>query len=593
MRKAAISRITATILAVFLLSAVSVPQDTDASLPNRTDLSVLILVDVSPSAEYGLDAIKKATASLVERLDGANVSVIAFSEDRKTIGNFGEAKLRIIEKIRRIDVGGGTSVYDVLDYALADHFQTISGPRAIILISDAVDTTSRRTNHSKLMKLASESGIAIFPIYLDSYEQYAGPVFIRSAPGNSVFADIVGQIIRQRGISIPQARGTSKSEYAQGRSFLEMISSVSGGRIFEPEFSENGLLDAAANVAGLLKEIQQELKSDPEMYAKWSRNFTSVSGESGCVFGDIWKFARRPSFVDVKEWNDVDAPKELGRHGIYGDVPVVITIDAQGNILKARAFGGRPELRSIAEAAVKDARFEPPLLCDGEEVVVQIRSFRFDRPKSLSKIGKKREKAGEELVEALGELSKNDKKRAPAEVFENASRLYQELGDNFGAAFIAKETGLYILRNKEYDKAIEHLKNSLDIYQANNAAYEVARLNQLLGQVYAAMGRNGEALSWFTKSIEAYSEFDDHTSKARILSDFAAIHSENGKDELALKALEKSVVLFELGTGAIHSIPQPHAFRTRRSHWTVWRTCTSTWETAKRRLNISGEHCPI
>ncbi|QQS40225.1 MAG: tetratricopeptide repeat protein [Acidobacteriota bacterium] len=553
MRKAAKSRITAIILSVLVTAASSAPQSTASPAQARKDLSVLILIDVSPSAQYGLEAVKKAVVSLVEQLEDTDVSVVAFSEDRKILGNFGEARSRILERINRLDVGTGSSVYDVLGYALEDHFRTISGPRAIVLFSDAVDTTSRKIGHATLVNLAGESGVAIFPVYLDTFDQYTG--FSSAIPPgiNSVFADIIQQAIKQRGGSFGRQlgtpKGTSKSEYAEGRVFLESITSVTGGRIFEAELSEVGLLEAAANVAGLLREIRRELNSDPEMFAKWSRRLTSIPGDSGCLHGDGWRIAKRPAFVGVKDLETAKVPKELGKNGIYGEVPVVFTIDEQGKVLQARAFAGRPELRPIAEAAAKGVQFEPPLLCDGEKAVIQIRSYTFDRPKSLNKIGKQREKAADEVVKALERLAKDGTKRDPAEVFEKASSLYQEIGDSFGTAFISGETGLYYLRNKEYGKAIGHLQAALDGYKANGAGYEAARMSRIIGQIHAANGRNVEAVSSFARSIEEFEEFEDHTSKARILSDLAAVHISEGKDDLALRALEESVVLFEMGTG--------------------------------------------
>ena len=138
----------------------------------------------------------------------------------------------IYKAIKRADFGGGTSLYDAVDFTLAKRLNGIQGRKAIVLFTDGVDTASSKSNYDQTLALAEESDSLIFPIYYDTFEKTR--------------AD-------QLGVWGPPAPGTTAREYAVGKRYLEELASYTGGRVFQPESTPGGLQNAFEGIAEELR----------------------------------------------------------------------------------------------------------------------------------------------------------------------------------------------------------------------------------------------------------------------------------------------------------------------------------------------------
>jgi VWFA-related protein len=74
--------------------------------------------------------------------------------------------------IRRARAGGGTSLYGALDTAIGILNRTV-GRKAIVLLTDGVDTTSVGVTSESTVRAADESHIAIYPVQYDTYGDFA------------------------------------------------------------------------------------------------------------------------------------------------------------------------------------------------------------------------------------------------------------------------------------------------------------------------------------------------------------------------------------------------------------------------------------
>src|SRR5262249_43372683 len=136
--------------------------------------------------------------------------------------------------------GQGTSLYDAVDTALRKKLSKIDGRKAIVLFTDGVDTTSKRT-YDETLDEAEESESLIFPIYYNTYFDNLGGL-----------GGINGGNIPQTG-GIPGTRGTSASDYALGRQYLSDLAAYTGGRVFRPESTPGGLTAAFEGIAEELR----------------------------------------------------------------------------------------------------------------------------------------------------------------------------------------------------------------------------------------------------------------------------------------------------------------------------------------------------
>jgi len=67
-------------------------------------------------------------------------------------------------------IASGTSFYSALDLVLRERMSKISGRKAIVLLSDAVDTSSPKTSAADVLRQIAETDILIYPIQYDTYD---------------------------------------------------------------------------------------------------------------------------------------------------------------------------------------------------------------------------------------------------------------------------------------------------------------------------------------------------------------------------------------------------------------------------------------
>ena len=202
--------------------------------------TVILLIDTSPSTEYKIDEIRSAAVAFVDQLKPHDqVMVIEFDANVHVLTETTSDRQLIYKGIKRADFGGGTSLYDAVDFSLKKRLNKIEGRKAIVLFTDGVDTTSTRSTYDKTLGLAEESDSMIFPIYYNTY-------FDNMRMGSNFPPSIFGQ-----------PRPPSAEDYALGRRYLEELADYTGGRVFRPESTPGGLTNAFEGIAEELRRQYQ------------------------------------------------------------------------------------------------------------------------------------------------------------------------------------------------------------------------------------------------------------------------------------------------------------------------------------------------
>ena len=206
--------------------------------------SVILLIDTSPSTAYKIEEIQRAAIAFVDQLEPQDsVTVIEFNQSIRVLTEATNDRAAIYKAIRRTDFGGGTSLYDAVDFSLQKRLSKIEGRKAIVLFTDGVDTTSRKARYETTVNDAEEADALIFPIYFNTYFSNNGGT--GSAP--NVNGGIIFTGRRNTG------NGTSSEEYAIGRKYLEDLADATGGRVFRPEATPGGLTAAFEGIAEELR----------------------------------------------------------------------------------------------------------------------------------------------------------------------------------------------------------------------------------------------------------------------------------------------------------------------------------------------------
>jgi VWFA-related protein len=200
--------------------------------------TVVLLLDTSPSTEFKIEEIQDAAIAFVNQLKpNDKMMVVEFDENMHVLAKPTNDKEKLYKAIRKADFGGGTSLYDAVDFALRKYLDKIEGRKAIVLFTDGVDTTSDDATYQSTLYQTEEEDVLIFPIYYNTYSE------------NNRLNGVINFPFPRRRIL---ARGTSLEEYRIGKKYLEEIAEQTGGRVFPAE-TPVGLKNAFTGIAEELR----------------------------------------------------------------------------------------------------------------------------------------------------------------------------------------------------------------------------------------------------------------------------------------------------------------------------------------------------
>ena len=190
--------------------------------------TVILILDTSPSTEYKIEEIQEAARFFVDQLKPQDrVEVIKFNEKIRVLAKATNKRDKIYQAIEKARFDSGTSLYDVVDFALSERLKKVEGRKAIVLFTDGVDTTSEDAFFDDTVKQAEKSDTVIFPIYYDTSPDQLGN--------------------RKRKNS--QKRNRILKDYKFGKMYLEDLATSTGGRVISPESTPDGLNAAFKAIA--------------------------------------------------------------------------------------------------------------------------------------------------------------------------------------------------------------------------------------------------------------------------------------------------------------------------------------------------------
>jgi len=132
---------------------------------NELPLTLALLVDTSPSVRPVFEEEQRTAVAFLESiLRPQDLSlVIGFDRTVTLIQDFTESTGLLADAIYSLNVGSGTSVYDAVFLAGEERLRGEAGRKAIILISDGEDTTSR-IDRTEALIAAHQADAVIYSI---------------------------------------------------------------------------------------------------------------------------------------------------------------------------------------------------------------------------------------------------------------------------------------------------------------------------------------------------------------------------------------------------------------------------------------------
>jgi len=136
--------------------------------------TVALLLDVSDSTEFKLEQIQGAALTFVDLLRPEDrVMVVAFDNRVQILAEATNDRETLHSAIRRTRTGGGTSLYGTLDAVINQRLSRIAGRKAIVLLTDGVDTSSKGATAESTIRAAQESDAAVYPVQYYTYGDFA------------------------------------------------------------------------------------------------------------------------------------------------------------------------------------------------------------------------------------------------------------------------------------------------------------------------------------------------------------------------------------------------------------------------------------
>jgi Ca-activated chloride channel homolog len=222
-----------------------IPQEITGFASVEAPISVALTLDTSGSTEFQLTRIKNEALRFINLLrPDDSIAVISFADEVTLIEPFNLYHKKNPDVVRKIKPGGLSAVYEAVWLSLEQVLKLEYGRKALVLLSDGVDTRSSTTTWQETVELAKKNDSVIYCIYFntDKDRNKRMPSII-----DPMKADFAGQFPP---IPFPR-KGGSHPEYAAGKDYLKELAKYSGGLFVDASKSDN--------LGSAFRRIAQEL----------------------------------------------------------------------------------------------------------------------------------------------------------------------------------------------------------------------------------------------------------------------------------------------------------------------------------------------
>lgn len=137
--------------------------------PVTAPFNLVLLLDVSGSVEERIDFIRKAALNFLNTASPQDrIAIVSFRDDVQLVSDFTADRRLLTERIKDIQAGGATSLYDALGYSLVDTLRPLRGERTgVVILSDGDDNRSF-LSFASILETIYETGVIIYPLYIPS-----------------------------------------------------------------------------------------------------------------------------------------------------------------------------------------------------------------------------------------------------------------------------------------------------------------------------------------------------------------------------------------------------------------------------------------
>lgn len=219
--------------------------------------TVALVLDMSYSTKFKIADIQSAAIAFIDQLRPQDkVMVVSFDSEVHVNCEATSDRKEIYRAIRSTKISTGTSLYESIDLVINNRLPSIEGRKAVILFSDGVDTTSRRSNNLNNLHDAMEQEAIIYTIRYDTFNdvQSMSNVPIVNPPKISIPTKENPLPNMLPTIAMPGVQGTTAEEYQKAADYLEQLAYRTGGTKYDA-LNLGNLAEAYSKIASELREF--------------------------------------------------------------------------------------------------------------------------------------------------------------------------------------------------------------------------------------------------------------------------------------------------------------------------------------------------
>ena len=262
-----------------------VQQKIDFFAATEEPINVALLIDTSHSTESVIDDIKLAAERFIRLLRPRDkAAVVSFDRSTNILSHFTSDIGRLNDAIKRAEIPEpfGTTLRDAIYQTVNEEFASVTGRKAIILLTDGKDAGSR-VSAADLLRSLQEKDVMIYSVFFKTGPaMQLGPMngggrLGRRFPGNDPF--LIGQRdrrLRRQGLVNDRAE-----------EFLRGLTETTAGRLFSSEGAQlkqtfELIVDELRHQyhLGFYPPDENETGMIHELRVKVSRNDVSVRARS-------------------------------------------------------------------------------------------------------------------------------------------------------------------------------------------------------------------------------------------------------------------------------------------------------------------------
>lgn len=181
--------------------------------------TVALLLDVSGSTQSQLQAIRIAANTFIKGLRPNDRLLLVSFDGKINILTEAVSLSELRKKKLRLDaVNDGTLLYDTVGFVLHQRLAAIPGRKAIVLMTDGVDSGSKSASLKQNLRDAEEANVVIYTVQYNTLPQL--PERLSQISNLKAREHVRTKMIRDYGI---------------GTNYLQFLAEKSGGRIYKAE----------------------------------------------------------------------------------------------------------------------------------------------------------------------------------------------------------------------------------------------------------------------------------------------------------------------------------------------------------------------